>query len=239
MRKSLVITGTGFAILNVLLWFSCRAIRDAVDAADGRLDSPIRPFIVNGVQELLVYYDPWLARLVLPLVFTLGFALIPLLLWESDSSADRPTISQAFHSVSLTLLWSLEFVWLFLIGVGLCCRGPNWVFYWPHEKWDLSRLEVLNLVNLSEYFWDLVPGTSHPASAWWVRELPGFLFLAAYFVGGMLLVLYLNRKNPKLHRLLLVTLIFQLALLVPLKMAGRFLFDLKYFIAVPEFFFNL
>ncbi len=62
----LKVLALALAIANLVIWYSGPWIRNSFDALTGRLASPFRPTIVNGVQELLVYYDPWLARGVFP-----------------------------------------------------------------------------------------------------------------------------------------------------------------------------
>ncbi len=44
-------------------------------------------------------------------------------------------------------------LWIGLIILGTFLRGPNWNFFGIYEPWDVHKLEVLNNVNLSEYFW--------------------------------------------------------------------------------------
>ena len=235
MRTFLMVLGVGFAALNAALWFSTPAIRDAVDASYGRLDAPGRPTIVYGVQELLVYFDPWLARFVFPVVFTCGFALIPFLGASAHSDASQPTTSMAYGIVAFLFMVFLEAVWLCLIWVGVWCRGPNWNFYWPHENWDPWRVEVLNTVNLSDYVWLRLLSVASPGDlSWLVRESPGLVLIAAYFLLGAALTFRLRWKRPGFWRLLTATILFQLALLVLIKIASHFLFNLKYFVSIPE-----
>ena len=40
-----------------------------------------------------------------------------------------------------------------LIILGTFLRGPNWNFFGPYEYWDAHKVEVLNNVDLSQYFW--------------------------------------------------------------------------------------
>ena len=53
-------------------------------------------------------------------------------------------------------------LWVTLIVLGTFLRGPNWNFFGPFETWDAHKVEALNNVNLSQYFWQ-----------WWLgRSLP-------------------------------------------------------------------
>src|SRR6056297_1921070 len=90
MRKSLLFTGLLIAVINVTLWFSKPAIRAMVDNHYGRVGSPGNSFIMisYGVQELLVYFDPWMAEIVIPLVYSVGFIATSILLtdWHTQDS---------------------------------------------------------------------------------------------------------------------------------------------------------
>ena len=40
-----------------------------------------------------------------------------------------------------------------LIVMGTFLRGPNWNFFGFYEKWDTHKVEALNNIDLSQYFW--------------------------------------------------------------------------------------
>jgi hypothetical protein len=232
-----MIVAIGFALVNVGLWFATPTIRNAVDRASGRLDAPYRPTIGFGVQELLVYYDPWLAGIVFPLVFTVGFVAIPFLGLRSDRDRSPQATSQLYLFVSASLLVMLESLWLLLTAITIWCRGPNWIFYWPGEEWDPFRLVPWNRFDLSEYFWHVCDVL--PPKSWAARELPGFLLLAGYFLLGAVMTFRLRGKRSSAFRLLGATWLFQLALLIPIKMVCVLVYNLKYFVALPEFLINV
>lgn len=175
--------GIAFALLNVVLWYSVPAIRATIDSLWNRHHASDNPMILNGVQELFVYFDPWLARGVFPIVYTLGLGLIPFLSQpHGEIPAPNPGWEQTI-AVPLLLL-GLEAVWLFLIVVAVFLRGPNWNLYWPWEPWDEPRGVPLNLVNVSEYFWVHRMNRAVGGMPWLLREVPGLALLVAYFVGG-------------------------------------------------------
>ena len=68
--------GCSFGIVNAVLWVAVVPIADGWDRLLGRLDVPGRPHHIFGSQELLVYFDPWMALVVLPIVYTAGFESI-------------------------------------------------------------------------------------------------------------------------------------------------------------------
>ncbi len=237
-QQKLAAYGIGFCAINSFLWFSTPALRAAVDASAGRLDSPHRPYIIRGVQELLVYFDPWLAWYVFPIVFTVGFALLPFLLVSRGSGNSDSATSLSYVWLSSRLMISLELIWLFLIWVGVCCRGPQWNFYWPGEAWDETREVALNLVDLSDYFWTGLFALKSTELPWFIREIPGIVGLLAYFVVGFLLVRrYWNRNYS--WPLAATTIVLLLAITIPTKMFCRVVLDMRYIVAIPELHLNV
>lgn len=238
LRRTLISLGIGFAVANLVLWFVTPAIRHAVDVSAGRIDDPGRPYIVNGVQELLVYFDPWLARYVFPIVFTIGFAAIPYLaIRYRNGSAGRDSTKRLVAACSLLI--TLEAVWLYLIFVGVWCRGPDWNFYWPGDSWDAARVVAIHRVNLSEYFWTGLFNKPTQGMAWLIRELPGIVLLAGYFALGFLLVMRMRRNDNGMWRLATVTFLLQCGLFIPIKMFAKATCDLMYVVALPELLINV
>ncbi len=193
--------------------------------------------IVLGLLNLLLWYavPPWLARGVFPIVYTLGFVVIPFLV---KPASDLP--ARACGIAVAILLLSFEAVWLFLIFVGVFCRGPNWNFYWPWEPWEL-RVELYNPCLLSDYVWIRWFNRSD-AMEWGLRELPGFVLIGGYFLSGFVVARVLYRfteRATRYWRWAVLVIILQLASIVPIKMLLRWLFNIKYVIYLPEYDLNL
>jgi hypothetical protein len=238
MRKVLTTAGITFAVINLALMLLSPPLKNAYDAALGRLDFPGRPgFGPGGVQELMVYYDPWPAAF-LSLVYTLGFAAIGFLVRSPSEKMTDERHRHPAQVVSLVVLTLLELVWLALVAIQFFCRGPNWNFYWPGEAWDSMRVVAFNSFDLSEYFWIYVMETSLPD--WWLlRESPGLGFLVAYFASGIGLALLFRSKHSGVLRCLATTILFQLAFLVPLKIFLLQFWHLKYFVTSPQMYWNI
>jgi hypothetical protein len=139
-------------------------------------------------------------------------------------------------------LFGFVILWVLLIILGTFLRGPNWNFFGPYEYWDVHKVLVLNNVNLSEYFWVMLLKQGLP-SQWWLREIVGFVICGVYlFVLPVVLAktmfkrFYL-RMGPA--RYYIAALLFLAMVSLPLKMYLRWLFNLKYIIAIPEAFFNI
>ena len=160
--------------------------------------------------------------------------------------------------VEITLfLFGFVILWVLLVMLGTFLRGPNWNFFGPYEYWDLHKLLALNNVNLSEYFWVKLLHANISGLNMFVRELPGIL-LVVFYVGVLPGLLAHSRREVKLPGgarvnvglrkyyekmgpwrysvfVMLVLAMFSL----PIKMVLRWLFNLKYIIAMPEIFFNI
>jgi hypothetical protein len=94
------------------------------------------PWYFLGIQELLVYFDPWLAGVVIPSFIILGLVLIPLL--------DEDPIGAGFYSFRSRFWAALPFTAGLLILALLTLmaawfRGSNWDWYWPWEDWAMAK----------------------------------------------------------------------------------------------------
>lgn len=186
--RRLMVLALALASGNLVLWYTAPWLRDCFDALNGRLVSPYRPMALSGVQELLVYFDPWLARYVFPLVYTLGFVMVAFLFHPAPDFAGTD-----FGSAILVIfLLAFEMVWVFLIVFAILCRGPDWNFYWPWEAW-MPKLVPLNPINFSNVFWRYLTNLPIPNTSWIVREAPGLLLLTGYFSIGLLSARTLSR----------------------------------------------
>jgi len=198
------------------------------------------PWYFLGLQEMLVYYDPWIAGVLLPTMIILGLCAIPYI--------DRETKNSGFYSFqqrrfAITFfLFGFWIFWILLIVVGTFLRGPNWNFFGPFEVWDVHKLVPLLNVNLSEFVYIKWLGWGLP-KFWLFRELPGILVILLYYtaVPFLLSKTLLKRIAQKLDPVrysILMTLLLTMAAL-PIKMYLRWAFNLKYIVAIPEFFFNI
>jgi uncharacterized membrane protein len=198
------------------------------------------PWYFLGLQEMLVYYDPWMAGIVLPLMIIMGLVCIPYMDFNQKGNGYF-TFAQRKFAIS-TFLFGFVVLWCVLIVLGTFLRGPNWNFFSPFERWDPHKVLPLNNVNLSEYFWLYGLRTTLPSSIL-VREAPGILLVLAYLLllppllARMVLRPFFIRMGFVRFFLLVTFLQFMAAL--PIKMVLRWAFNLKYIVAIPEYFFNI
>ncbi len=198
------------------------------------------PWYFLGLQEMLVYFDPWLAGVVFPTVIILGMMAIPFL-DVNEKGSGYYSFRDRKMAISIFLFFWLV-LWVFLIVVGTFLRGPNWNFFGPFEYWDPHKLEALTNVNLSELVYMIALKKSLPQNIL-LRELWGFISLGVYFgltpllLAKTLLKGLAERLGPLRYSIFIVLLLMAAGL--PIKMLLRWAFNIKYIIAIPEFFFNI
>jgi hypothetical protein len=198
------------------------------------------PWYFLGLQEMLVYFDPWLAGVVLPSLIIVGLIAIPYI-DKNEKGNGYYTVAERKAEIFLFLL-GFVVLWCSLIVLGTFLRGPNWNFFGPFEYWDTHKLEALTNVNLSEYLWVRGLRTGLP-SFWLTRELFGILLVLAYV---LVLPVLLARRSFRTYyekmgppRYYVGAFLFLMMMSLPIKMLLRWVFNLKYIVAIPEFFFNI
>jgi len=210
------------------------------------------PWYFLGLQEMLVYYDPWMAGVVLPSLIVFGLMAIPYIDFNKKGNGYYTIKERMFAYV--TFQFGFLVLWVTLIIMGTFLRGPNWNFYGPYEAWDAHKVEALNNVDLSQYFWNYQLRVARPMPPpesgigtqlgyIVLRELPGIIVVALYFLvippllAGTVMRSYFLKMGFIRYMVLINLLLFMAAL--PIKMVLRWTFNLKYFIAIPEYFLNL
>lgn len=198
------------------------------------------PWYFLGLQEMLVYYDPWLAGVVFPTLIIFGLMAIPFIDVNPKGSGYY-TFKERKWEITV-FLFGFLILWVLLIILGTFLRGPNWNFFGPYEFWDIHKVLVLNNINLSEYFWVLLLGKALPPQ-WWLRESIGFIIVGLYmFVLPVILAKTIFKRfyqRMGAARFYIGCILFLSMFALPLKMYLRWLFNLKYIIAIPEAFFNI
>jgi len=199
------------------------------------------PWYFLGLQEMLVYFDPWMAGVVLPGVIVVGLIAIPYIDTNPKGNgyytfAERPMAITAF-------LFGWLVLWIYLIIVGTFLRGPNWTFYGPFEYWDFHKVVADYNVNLSEYVWIKILNIPMPKNLV-IREIFGIIGTIAYLT--VLPFLSLKTKIGKelyaksgTIRYYIFIFLFIIMMSLPIKMVLRWLINLKYIVALPEWELNL
>jgi hypothetical protein len=167
------------------------------------------PWYFVGLQELLVYFDPWIAGVMVPLLIIIGLCAIPYIDGSREgegvySFRDRPL---AFGVFTVGLVG-----WFALIAIGSWFRGPGWGWVWPWESGTVPAPE--------EFGWSLPNALGVP-------------LLLLYFLGGGWALVRWTRGWPGLtlgRRALLAFLLLAMAGTM-LKIILRILLGMKYFVS--------
>jgi hypothetical protein len=210
------------------------------------------PWYFLGLQEMLVYFDPWMAGVVLPTMIINGLIALPYIDFNREGNGYYSFKNRAFAVT--TFLFGFLVLWVTLIVLGTFLRGPNWNFFGPFAYWDPHKVDPLNNVNVSDIFWLRMLGTS-PAdvrapvgsnvrllNAIW-RELPGIILVGLYMVAlPPLLAMTVMKKffiKMGFVRFIILVTLMQFMMSLPLKMVLRWTINLKYIVYIPEIFFNI
>ena len=213
------------------------------------------PWYFLGLQELLVYFDPWMAGVVLPGLIVLGLVAMPYI--DTNPKGNGYYTFKERKFAIFTWMFGFLVLWVVLIVFGTFLRGPNWNFFGPFQAWDAHRVDKLTNINLSEILYVSALGTKMPDNLI-VREWLGIAFTIFWiillpwlmtrvprkaaevpFIGGGLLIFRDLRAQMGFNRYYLMAWLFVIMALVPVKMVGRWTLNLKYIIAMPEINFNL
>ena len=210
-------------------------------ASGTRAPNPAKaPWYFLGLQEMLVYYDPWFAGVILPTFILIGLMAIPYIDINPKGNGYY-TFKERKFAITMFLFGFLV-LWVTLVILGTFLRGPNWNFFGPFEFWDPHKVEPLVNVNLSEFVWVKWLNTRLPDNPL-VREAPGIIALLAYLLvlPGLLAKTVMKKffQQMGFARFSVLVMLLQFMALLPIKMLLRWFFNLKYLIAIPEAFFNI
>jgi len=215
------------------------------------------PWYFLGLQELLVYFDPWIAGVLLPGLIIVGLIALPYI--DKNPRGNGYYTFKERKFVITVYMFGFGILWVVLIVLGTFLRGPNWNLFGPYEAWDPHRPAALLNVNVAEVFWVLLPeklgikawqpGLPTQAAmgglmpVYLIREAPGLVLLGGYFFAlPVLLAKTVFRKIYRdigFIRYCVFWLLMSWMFIVPIKMLLRWAFNLKYFVAITEYFFNI
>src|ERR1700678_2642356 len=189
------------------------------------------PWYFLGLQEMLVYFDPWIAGVVMPTLIIVGLMVIPYI-DTNPLGSGYYTWKQRKFAIG-TFMFGFVILWVAMIIIGTFIRGPGWQWFWPGQTWDHNRL----IYEVNRDLPDLFGITSNFAKADF-----GEIVVGGYYVlGGFLVYSLFRRYMPKdfkrmsllqfsITQLLLLTMVA-----LPLKMGLRLLWHIKYVWITPWF----
>jgi len=233
----------------LLIWAICLQAPLEEPASSVKTPNPSKaPWYFLGLQEMLVYFDPWYAGVVLPSLVVFGLMAMPYLDYNKKGNGYYSIAERKF--AYLTYQFGFLVLWITLIILGTFLRGPNWNFYGPFEFWTPYKVEVLNNVDLNQMFWVNLLDMPLPRAAadapWYIqfgtvllREAPGLVALGLYLVAlpPLLAVTIFRGMFTKMGfvRYMIMANLMLLMLSLPLKMVLRWTLNLKYIVSIPEF----
>jgi len=198
------------------------------------------PWYFLGLQEMLVYFDPWMAGVVLPGMIITGLIAMPYIDTNPKGNGYY-TFAQRKFAITVWLFGFL-ILWVVLIVFGTFLRGPNWNFFGPFQYWDAHLQVPLTNVNLSELFWGDLLDRPLPANPY-VREIVGivFVFLWICVLPYALARTVMRKMYEQLGSVRFYVMAIHLVVMamLPLKMVLRWTMHLKYFVNLPEINLNL
>ena len=198
------------------------------------------PWYFLGLQEMLVYFDPWIAGVVIPSLIIIGLMVIPYI--DLNPKGDGYyTFTERKFAVSM-FLFGFVFLWVGLIIVGVFFRGPGWNLFWPWDRWDPHKVVALTNINLpawGPFGWvgRKIPWLANPKI--FGVEIIGLLAVAGWYSTAYL---YYRRCRATSFiqqlgqlRYGIVAFLFLSMMGIPVKMLLRLLFNIKYVWVTPWF----
>jgi hypothetical protein len=188
------------------------------------------PWYFLGLQEILVYFDPWFAGVVLPSFIIVGLMVIPYIDINPKGNGYYCFKDRKF-SISVFLFGFLV-MWVSLIIVGTFFRGPGWYMFIPGQYWDVHKTVAITNVNMTDYM-AMHFGMSFlrdPVWAMWTGTL-----IVAFWIVGIPAIFWRTRhaKSDTLQRLgsvryWITAFLFMVMMGTVAKVFLRHLFNIKY-----------
>jgi len=191
------------------------------------------PWYFLGLQEMLVYFDPWMAGVVLPSLILVGLMAIPYM--------DANPLGNGYYTFKqrkfaiLSFCFGFLILWLSMVVIGTFIRGPGWIWFWPGQTWDHNRVVFEANRDLPDIF-----GIT---SAIGKGIFGGIvtLFYAVVTAVGFHKVLTWNDFNRKIYQRMslvqyLTVQFFMVSMMaLPVKMIAKLAFRIKYVWVTPWF----
>jgi len=189
------------------------------------------PWYFLGLQEMLVYFDPWIAGVLMPGLIIGGLMIIPYI-DTNPLGSGYYTWKQRKFAIG-TFFFGFVVLWVSMIIIGTFIRGPGWQWFWPGQTWDHNRLVYAVNRDLPDIF--------YITSNWGKGIFGAIVVIAFYVVGGLLMHSYFKRTHPRDYKQMSflqynLMMFFWLTMLsLPVKMLARLVFNIKYVLVTPWF----
>ncbi len=202
------------------------------------------PWYFLGLQEMLVYFDPWIAGVLMPTLIIVGLMAIPYIDTNPRGNGYYTWAERKFAIT--TFLFGFLILWCLLIVIGTFVRGPGWIWFWPGEYWDPHAVVSQSNIDFPEWFMGLFGLGEHFKT----KDPYGRLTTGHLVVGTAAVVIFFAasmglpylvlkwRKSPTLEQLglarYLVTAFLGATMLsLVAKIVLRLAFNIKYVLVTP------
>lgn len=213
------------------------------------------PWYFLGLQEMLVYFDPWIAGVVMPSIIMVGLMVFPYV--------DSNPLGNGYYTLKQRrfALWMFGagfLMWIVLIVIGTFIRGPGWIWFWPGQTWDHNAVVFDKNVDLHDIIatkFGLGFLATNPGKfIFGLIVVTGFYLVGALFFHWLMTVdfkrisfrpLRLFPKKPFEEKILARTSLLQyltfqffaisVLLALPVKLVLRLAFTIKYVWVTPWF----
>jgi Cytochrome b(C-terminal)/b6/petD len=193
------------------------------------------PWYFLGLQEILVYFDPWIAGVTIPTLIILGLCAIPYI--DINPKGNGYYTFKERRFAILTFCFGFLVLWVSLIVLGTFFRGPGWNLFLPWQEWDTHRVVALTNIDWSELFGvptHRVDDSLNPAAM-----AIGTITILAWFSLGALYYVW-KRKGDVLRKLgpvryTIIAALFLIMMALPVKIILRLVLNVKYILVTPWF----
>ena len=140
------------------------------------------PWYFLGLQEMLVYFDPCIAGVVMPSIIMIGLMVFPYV-HSNPLGNGYYTYRQRRFAVNM-FGWGF-LMWILLIFIGTFIRGPGWIWFWPGETWDHNTVVFDRNRDLHEIMGlTLANFPGYPKLLPWIVGIFGLIVVSAFFIVG-------------------------------------------------------
>ena len=220
-----------FVLVAMTLWSLLVDAPLEEPANPARTPNPSKaPWYFLGLQEMLVYFDPWYAGVVLPTFIIIGLMVIPFI--DINTKGNGYYTFKARKWEIMTFILGFHVLWVVTIIIGTFFRGPGWNLFWPWQRWDphkvvaLTNVDLPYLVGLRDY---------------WVMAGFGLSLVLFYFIFSVWLfykwIIWVKGKEFMIRwgavRFAITAFLFVTMMALPVKMFLRLVFNIKYIMVTP------
>ncbi|PYS68105.1 MAG: cytochrome C [Acidobacteria bacterium] len=141
------------------------------------------PWYFLGLQEMLVYFDPWIAGVVMPSIIMVGLMVFP---YVDSNPLGNGYYTWRQRRFALWMFCAGFLQWILLIVIGTFIRGPGWIWFWPGQTWDHNTVVFDKNIDLHDMIADSAIGKALHLG--FLQTGVGKFIFGALVVGGFYIV---------------------------------------------------